>query len=80
MRAQIRRAGDSVELTVPADLAAQAGLHPDKAADVEVVGGRLVVTPTSGRRYTLDELLAGVTDDNIHGEIKTGPSVGAEEW
>ena len=28
----------------------------------------------------LDALLARVTAENLHGEIETGPSVGAEAW
>jgi hypothetical protein len=28
----------------------------------------------------LDALLAQVTSENVHGEIDTGPSVGAEAW
>lgn len=28
----------------------------------------------------LQELLAGITDENLHPEIKTGPPVGNEAW
>jgi hypothetical protein len=34
------------------------------------------VTP---RRYSFKELMAGVTPDNIHAEVETGPPVGREE-
>lgn len=34
--------------------------------------------PKSGRRFTFRQLMAGVTPENIHGEIKTGPPVGRE--
>jgi len=30
--------------------------------------------------YTLDELLAGVTQSNIHVEVDTGPPQGSEAW
>jgi hypothetical protein len=30
--------------------------------------------------YTLDELLAGVTSENVHGEMGPQGSVGIEEW
>ena len=30
--------------------------------------------------YTLEELLAQMTDDNSHAEIDTGPAVGSEVW
>lgn len=37
------------------------------------------MTPV-GQRLTLDELVAGVTDDNRHEETDWGPPVGAEVW
>ena len=37
------------------------------------------VQPDEGGITTLEELLAGVTDDNLHPEIDTGEPVG-EEW
>ena len=32
------------------------------------------------RRYELEQLLAGITVENRHGEISWGPSVGREPW
>ena len=32
------------------------------------------------RRYTLDELVAGITPENRHEEIDWGPPVGNEVW
>jgi len=31
-------------------------------------------------RYTLDALLADVTDDNLHDEVSTEPAMGDEVW
>jgi hypothetical protein len=31
-----------------------------------------------GRRYSFEQLMAGVTADNIHAEVPTGPAVGRE--
>ena len=31
-------------------------------------------------KYDLDELLAGITEDNIHPEVDYGPPVGKEFW
>ena len=36
--------------------------------------------PLKRPNYTLDDLLAQVTEDNVHEEIDTGPAVGKEEW
>jgi hypothetical protein len=45
---------------------------------------RVVLTITTEerpqRRVTLDELLAGITDQNVHPEVNTGPTVGREAW
>ena len=30
--------------------------------------------------YTLEQLLKGVTEENIHAEVNTEPSVGNEAW
>ena len=46
--------------------------------------GKLVVEVTKPkrrkRRYTLDELVAGITPENRHEEIDWGPPVGNEVW
>ena len=44
------------------------------------VEGKLVVAPVTDKKYSLKELLDGVTKRNIHGEIDTGPPVGKELW
>ena len=36
--------------------------------------------PKRKRKYTLEELLAQVTPENIHPEIDFGPPVGKEVW
>ena len=43
-------------------------------------GRKLVVQSVSEQRLTLDELLRGVTDQNLHGEWDSGPAVGREIW
>ena len=45
----------------------------------EVIPMRLVPAMES-TSYALDSLLAGVTPENIHGEVDTGPAVGRESW
>jgi hypothetical protein len=38
-----------------------------------------VMTDVEKEKY-LEELLAGVTEENLHPEFNTGPSVGKEAW
>jgi antitoxin component of MazEF toxin-antitoxin module len=54
------------------------------AAEMGLRDGKLVIEVTMPRRrkrrYTLDELVAGITPENRHGEIDWGPRVGNEVW
>ena len=50
---------------------------PDKR---DLVEGKLVIQALTGEPLTLDELLRGVTEQNLHGEWDTGPAVGREVW
>jgi antitoxin component of MazEF toxin-antitoxin module len=38
----------------------------------------LVAYPLGRRRYTLEEMLEGITDENVHPEVDFGPPVGKE--
>ena len=80
MRTRIRKWGNSLALRIPKPLAAEAGLEQDAAVELSLVDGKLVISPALGSPYTLDDLLAGVTEDNLHGEVDTGPATGAEVW
>jgi len=44
------------------------------------VDGKLIVTPLQRSSLTLEQLLAGVTDENRHAEYDTGEAVGNEVW
>ncbi len=42
--------------------------------------GKLVITPVTEPAFTLEQLLAGVTEENLHREVDTEPPVGNEPW
>lgn len=43
-------------------------------------GEELVIAPVPPPRPKLDDLLAQVTERNLHGEVDTGPVAGREDW
>jgi len=49
--------------------------------EVEITGDNETITirPVKAR-YSLDDLLSGVTSENIHDEVDTGTPVGKEAW
>ena len=49
----------------------------ERVSDDEV---RLKRANGVSKKYTLAQLLAGVTPENIHGEVDFGPPAGRETW
>ncbi len=77
MEVQFAKWGNSVGLRVPAKVAEELGIAPGSIADLEIRKDRLVITPR-WHTYRLEDLLAGITPENVHQEVSTGESVGAE--
>jgi len=46
--------------------------------DIAVENGAIIVRPSAQSKYSLQELLALVTDQNRHSETDWGPPVGRE--
>ncbi len=80
MRAQVKRWGNSLALRIPRSFAIESKIEKGTEIELTIEKGKLVITPVEKPAYTLDGLLAGVTQDNLHGEVDTGPSVGKEAW
>jgi antitoxin MazE len=79
MKTRIQKWGNSLALRIPKAFASEVGLEPDSEVDVTLVDGQIVIAPTA-HTYTLDELLDGITKDNLHGEVNTGAPMGNESW
>lgn len=66
IQVQIAKWGNSLGLRVPRDIAARVGLTEGARVDIEASDdGRIIIT-RSRRRFTLDELLAGMTPEREH--------------
>lgn len=84
MKVAFQKWGNSLALRVPKAFADEIGASDGRAAEMTVSNGRLVIeiarTQRRKRRYTIDELVAGITPDNRHGEVDWGTPVGNEVW
>jgi antitoxin MazE len=78
MRTRVQKWGNSLALRIPQTVAVEAGLTPGSPVELSLVEGRLIVTPA--HEVVLEDLLAGVTPDNLHGEVETGGALGGEPW
>ncbi len=80
MRSHVQKWGNSLALRIPKSFAAEAGLEKESAVEISLEGGKVVVTPVVIPNFTLEKLVAGITRENIHHEIETGPASGNEIW
>ena len=79
MNTQVGKWGNSLAVRIPATYAKELDLEDGAELEVtRVAGGLLLRLPK--REYTLEELLAQITPENIHGETDWGPAVGREAW
>lgn len=80
MTTKVQRWGNSLAVRIPKAFAEDIGLRESSPVEITLVEGRLVLSPVPEPRFTLSGLLAGVTEDNLHREVETGPALGAEAW
>jgi len=80
LRATVKKWGNSLALRIPRSVAGDLGLRPDSTVEMMLEENRLIVSPLDKSEFSLAGLLALVTDENLHGEIETGPPTLREEW
>lgn len=81
MRAKVQKWGNSLALRLPKALAEEAKIQHGSPVEITIRGNKIVIEAIRERkRYDLDELLAGVKPENLHGETDFGSPVGKEVW
>jgi antitoxin MazE len=80
MKTVVKKWGNSASVRIPAAVMAAARLRLDQPVDVREEAGRIVIEPIREETYDIAALVAGITDQNRHEAIETGPPVGREAW
>lgn len=80
MKVVVRKWGNSASVRIPASVMAAAALSLDQPVDVREEAGRIVIEPICDEVPDIDDLVAGITDENLHEAIETGPPRGREVW
>jgi antitoxin MazE len=75
----INRWGNSLGVRIPLPVANELGFKIGTVVEVTIEDGKAVISPVK-KKYTLSELLEGVTPDLIEGEYDWGQPVGNEAW
>ena len=80
MRAKVVKWGNSLSLRIPKSFAEEIRVSEGSTVDLVLEDGQLVIRVVKNPAINLDDLLAGITESNLHGETQTGDPAGGEEW
>lgn len=80
MRTRVQKLGNSLALHIPKTLATEMHIRPNSLIEILLVDGKIIMFPVTEAELTLEQLLTGVTEENLHGEVDTGSPVGKEVW
>jgi len=80
MQTKIQKWGNSLAVRIPKPFAEEAQLKSGASVDLSVDDGRIIIDPHTAQEYRLEDLLNGVTKQNLHAEVDTGGVVGREVW
>ena len=80
MKAMVKKWGNSAAVRIPAAVMTAAALTLDQAVDVREEAGRIVIEPIREETFDLDDLVAGITNENRHDAVGAGGPRGREFW
>ena len=67
-------------LTLPNEVANHPAFASGESVHIAAKYSSLVITHPDAKRYNVEEMVATITPENMHGEIDWGPPVGKEIW
>jgi antitoxin MazE len=80
MKTTVQKWGNSYAVRIPKSFIKEVGLEYRADVELTLEDGKLVIQPIKEETITLDELLAGITEENLHTAVDTGDSAGNEAW
>ena len=72
MDAVIRKWGNSLAIRLPMPVVNKAYLKLEQKVNITVKEGRIITEPLQTIAYALEDLVAGITAENGHGEVSFG--------
>lgn len=83
MKTKAQKWGNSLAVRVPRGIVEEAGLKAETPLEVEVIKGKIVLTPAAPkkrRQYHLADLVKKISAKNRYKETDFGPPMGREVW
>jgi len=74
----VQKWGNSLALRIPSSLAKDIHLHQGSVVEVAVVDGKMVLKPKGESKFSLAQMLRGITNLNRHSEQDWGENTGQE--
>ena len=71
---------NSLAIRLPQNLAKEIHVSEGSEINISVIDGILIVKPRKRKRYSLDELVQGITPENLQAEVDAEVAVGNEVW
>ena len=79
MNSKISRWGNSLGIRIPKQLAEEVSLKEGDDIEIYCEENQLIIKPQR-TRYTLEQLLEGMSEEHLHGEVDWGEGEGNEIW
>lgn len=80
MQVRVQKWGNSLAVRIPRIFAAETSIEEGCSVEMSVADGELRLRPLRSPVYRLEDLLEGITPDNVPGEVDWGPTLGRETW
>lgn len=80
MDTQLAKWGHSLAVRIPKTAVTSAGLRQGDRLSITVEQEGVLVIRSTRRKYTLEQLVSGITKRNRHDETDWGPPTGKEIW
>ena len=77
---KIAQWGNSLGIRIPKHIVEKAQLVEGMDIEISNEGNKLILTPRRTQKSTLEELLEGMTEENLHSEVDWGEPMGREQW
>lgn len=81
IHSNVKRWGNSPAIRIPATLMQALDLNIDDEIKIDLIEGKLVIEPVKKEPvFTLEELVEGISPDNLHELVDWGDPKGKETW
>jgi antitoxin MazE len=77
---QVARWGNSLAVRLPRNIVKDAGFAEGDQLSLDLAKDGAIVLRSTRRKYSLDELVSGITPKNRHREVDWGKPRGKEVW